>query len=80
MRSARDEVHLLQETGFSLRALKSIPYLPLLRRRIKKLGSWNGYLASRVGADTIFVAVKSPSPVERVRRALLRSYSAPLKV
>jgi ubiquinone/menaquinone biosynthesis C-methylase UbiE len=81
MRSARQEVSLLEEAGFSLRALKSIPYLPLLRRRIKKLGSWNGYLASRLGADTIFVAVKSPSPVERVRHTVWFSdpYSAPLK-
>ena len=81
MRSARQEVRLLEEAGFSLRALKSIPYLPLLRRWIKKVGSWNGYLASCIGADTIFVAVKSPSPVERVRHTVLRSelYSAPLK-
>ena len=81
MRSAREEVRLLEAAGFSLRALKSIPYLPLLRRRIKKFGSWNGYLASRLGADTIFVAVKSPSPLERVRQSVLRSipYSAPLK-
>src|SRR5689334_8102302 len=81
MRSARQEVRLLEEAGFSLRALKSIPYLPLLRRWIKNIGSWNGYLASRLGADTIFVAVKSPSPVERVRHTVLQSdlYSAPLK-
>jgi SAM-dependent methyltransferase len=70
MRSARQEVRLLEEAGLSLRALRSIPYLPLLRRRLKKLRSWNGYLASWLGADTIFVAVKSPSPVERVRRAV----------
>jgi ubiquinone/menaquinone biosynthesis C-methylase UbiE/uncharacterized protein YbaR (Trm112 family) len=81
MRSARQEVRLLEEAGFSLRALQSIPYLPLLRRWTKKLGSWNGYVASRLGADTIFVAVKSPSLVERVRHSPLRSipYSTPLE-
>jgi len=72
MRSARREVRLLEEAGFSLRALKSTLYLPLLRRKLKKLRSWSGYTASRFGSHTIFVAVKQCQP-DVVRNAVRTS-------
>jgi ubiquinone/menaquinone biosynthesis C-methylase UbiE len=58
MRDARREVNLLQGAGFEIIELKSIPYLPFLRRHLTQMCYWNGYWGSRVGYDTVFVCRK----------------------
>jgi ubiquinone/menaquinone biosynthesis C-methylase UbiE len=58
MKDARGEVELLERTGFRLLEMRSVQYLPFIRRRMKSLGYWNGYWGSRFGYDTVFVCEK----------------------
>jgi SAM-dependent methyltransferase len=58
MRDARQEVQLLRRAGFTIVEMTSVRYIPLLRRRLTKLGYWPGFWGSRIGYDTIFVCQK----------------------
>lgn len=60
MRDAKREVQLLRRAGFSVVEMKSVRYVPLLRRRLTKLGYWPGFWGTRIGYDTVFVCQKLP--------------------
>jgi SAM-dependent methyltransferase len=58
MRDARREVQLLRRAGFRVVEMKSVRYVPFLRRRLTKLGYWPGFWGTRIGYDTVFVCQK----------------------
>jgi SAM-dependent methyltransferase len=58
MRDAQREVELLRRAGFSVVEMKSVRYVPFLRRRLTKLGYWPGFWGTRIGYDTVFVCQK----------------------
>ncbi len=70
MRDAKDEVQLLRRAGLRLVEMKSVRYIPLLRRCMTNLGYWSGYWGSKIGYDTIFVCQK---PYEGGHNPPLRS-------
>src|SRR5262245_44198402 len=59
MRDAKREVRLLERARLQIVEMKSVRYLPLLRRRQAKLGYWSGFWGSRFGYDTVFVCQRS---------------------
>jgi SAM-dependent methyltransferase len=59
MRDAKQEVQLLRRAGLQVVEMKSVQYLPFLRRRQPKLGYWSGFWGSKIGYDTVFVCQKS---------------------
>src|SRR5262245_27948736 len=58
MRDARREVELLRRAGFNVVDMKSVRYIPVLRRRQATLGYWPGFWGTRIGYDTVFVCQK----------------------
>jgi hypothetical protein len=58
MRDAKCEVQLLRRAGFSVVEMKSVRYVPFLRRRLTKLGYWPGFWGTRIGYDIVFVCQK----------------------
>jgi SAM-dependent methyltransferase len=60
MRDAKREVELLRRAGFRVVEMKSVRYVPFLRRRLAKLGYWPGFWGTRIGYDTVFVCQKLP--------------------
>ena len=61
MKSATREVELLRRAGFQMIEMKSVRYVPFFRRRLKKLGYWQGFWGTKIGYDTIFVCQKQRS-------------------
>jgi SAM-dependent methyltransferase len=59
MRDAKHEVELLQRARLQVVEMKSVRYLPFLRRRKTKLGYWSGFWGSKIGYDTVFVCQRS---------------------
>jgi len=55
MRDAKHEVELLRRAGLQVIEMKSVRYLPFMRRRQAKLGYWPGFWGSKIGYDTVFV-------------------------
>ena len=58
MTDAKSEVELLRRAGFKVVEMKSVRYVPFLRRRRRKLGYWPGFWGTRIGYDTVFVCQK----------------------
>ncbi len=58
MRSVGAEIRMLRDAGFKIVQIKSIPYIPLLRSRIKKVRCINGRWGSKIAYTTIFVTQK----------------------
>jgi SAM-dependent methyltransferase len=58
MRDAKREVHLLRRAGFAVVEMKSVRYVPFLRRRQTRLGYWPGFWGSKIGYDTVFICQK----------------------
>ena len=58
MRDAKREVTLLRRAGFQMVEMKSVRYLPFFRRRLTKLGYWQGFWGTKIGYDTVFVCQK----------------------
>jgi SAM-dependent methyltransferase len=61
MRSARAEVARLEGAGLRLVDMRSVRYLPFVRRRARRLGFWPGYWGARIGYITMFTCVKPPA-------------------
>jgi SAM-dependent methyltransferase len=60
MRSARAEIRHLQRAGLDLVDLRSVRYVPFLRRRARRLGFWPGLWGTRIGYITVFACRKPP--------------------
>jgi SAM-dependent methyltransferase len=58
MRSARAEAARIREAGLDLVDVRSVRYLPFMRRRTRRLGFWPGYWGALIGCDTMFICRK----------------------
>jgi ubiquinone/menaquinone biosynthesis C-methylase UbiE len=58
MRDAKHEVRLLNRAGLQIVEMKSVRYVPFVRRYVMNLGYWSGFWGSKIGYDTIFVCQK----------------------
>jgi SAM-dependent methyltransferase len=59
VRDARLETRALAAAGLRLVAIRSVRFVPFLRR-LRTPGYWSGAWASRLGADIIFIAERMP--------------------
>jgi SAM-dependent methyltransferase len=58
MRDAKREIDFLRRAGFKVVEMKSVRYVPFLRRRRTQPGYWPGFWGARIGYDTVFVCQK----------------------
>jgi SAM-dependent methyltransferase len=58
MGDAKHEVRLLRRAGLQIVEMKSVRYVPFLRRYVTNLGYWSGFWGSKIGYDTVFVCQK----------------------